>query len=160
MLIDPVGGTDGRVFGGKYNATPGSSRYSLRVAGSSNNNTGDSVCTSGANSGEHCNLIITADAALWSCNGYTCSGSRAQPATSTAAAIGGDSGGPVYANRSDGRVTARGIISAVDTPAACPSYRTFPGYFSNSSVPKCGRRVYYYPIQPLTAWGMSLETAP
>lgn len=160
MLIDPVGGTEGKVHGGPYNASSSDSRYHLRVAGSSNNNNGDSVCTSGANSGEHCVLIITNDAVLWNCNGYTCSGSRAEPGTNSAAAIGGDSGGPVYANRSDGRVTARGIISAVDTPAPCPSYRTFPGYFSGTTIPKCGKRVYYYPIQPLlSAWRVSLETS-
>ncbi len=123
-------------------------RYHLRVAGHSNNNIGDLVCTSGANSGEHCSLRVTNDAVLWPCNGYTCSGSKAEPATATVAAVGGDSGGPVYSNRADGRVTARGITSAVSHAVPCPLTAVHPGYFSNTTYKKCGQKSTTIPLNP------------
>lgn len=148
MLMDPIGDTAGNVFTGSW-----SSGTSKRVAGTSNNNTGERVCTSGAISGEHCSLAITNDAAYWSFNGYRYGPGSIAKASSGIAVAAGDSGGPVYATRSDGRVTARGIISAgLLGDRSCPSTRISTD---------CSSTVYYYPIQSLQkAWGVTVKTRP
>ncbi len=159
MLIDPVGGTDGWVHGGPWNAGSGHSRYHLKVGGKSSTSIGDNVCTSGANSGEHCgndtddgNISPASALRTWGgCNG-TCTGYRAiGPAGEGAIVVGGDSGGPVYSNRSDGRVTARGVIYGGDIDANCGDVRW--------AVGNCFRRVYFIPIlDVLNRWNVSLET--
>ena len=151
MLIDPVGGTGGQVHGGPWNATSANARYHLKVAGAGGNSTGDKVCTSGANSGEHCNLTVKGKINFECPGSNVCAGWYAE-ASSGVATVGGDSGGPVYANRSDGRVGARGVIHGGAGDVPCPSMA--------APTNKCLRQVFYVPIlDVLSTWGVEIETA-
>ncbi|MCP2324216.1 hypothetical protein HDA40_002723 [Hamadaea flava] len=154
MLIDPIGGTGGYVHGGPWNATSSNSRYHLKVASAGSAVQNQSVCTSGANSGEHCGLIVNnATILTWTCaNGGTCHGWRAGNSSSTVASnVGGDSGGPVYQNRSDGRVNARGVIYGGDTAISCGNVRF--------GVSNCYAQVWFTDITRVTAlWGVKIET--
>jgi hypothetical protein len=154
MLIDPIGGTGGWVHGGPWNATSSHSRYQLKVASAGSAVQNQVVCTSGANSGEHCGLVVNnATILTWTCaNGGTCHGWRARNPTSPVASnVGGDSGGPVYQSRSDGRVNARGVIYGGDTAISCGSVRF--------SVGNCYAQVWFTDITRVTAlWGVKIET--
>jgi len=154
MLIDPIGGTGGYVHGGPWNATSSNSRYHLKVASAGSTVQNQSVCSSGANSGEHCGLIVTsATIATWTCaNGGTCHGWRAGNSSATVAStVGGDSGGPVYQNRSDGRVNARGVIYGGDTSISCGNVRF--------GVGNCYKYTWFVDITRVTAlWGVTVET--
>ncbi|NUT35512.1 MAG: hypothetical protein HOV79_20865 [Hamadaea sp.] len=154
MLIDPIGGTGGYVHGGPWNATSTHSRYHLKVASAGSTVQNQSVCSSGANSGEHCGLIVTsATITTWTCaNGGTCHGWRAGNASATVAStVGGDSGGPIYQNRSDGRVNARGVVYGGDTSISCGTVRF--------SVGNCYKYVWFTDItRVLNLWGVSIET--
>jgi hypothetical protein len=151
MLIDPVGGTDGQVHGGPWNASSLHSRYHLSVGGSASTAMGNLLCFSGANTGEHCNLQVTKVYTDWACNGMRCNGHEVRNRTAAPAGGPGDSGGPVYSNRSDGKVAARGIISGGMENIAC----------GGSAVPvTCGRVGRFIPIADvLKAWGVRLETS-
>jgi hypothetical protein len=158
LLIDPIGGTDGWVHGGPWDATSSNSRYHLKVAGDASPVYLQKVCSSGANSGEHCNLQV-ADSTLfsWNCGPGTCHGWRAQNPNSTkVAVVGGDSGGPVYMNRDDGRVGARGIIYGGNVDGNCGDVRF--------AVSNCFRTVWFNDIESvLNQWngiGLSVETTP
>lgn len=148
LLLDPVGGTQGKVHVGGI----ASSTYK-KVAGSATNSVGDPVCTGGANSGEHCgDLTIISDAAVGSCNGYTCT--MIVASSSSVSVVAGDSGGPVYSLNADGRVTAKGVISAglTSTRSTCPVTQVSPNG-------DCFKAVAYLPIRPLlSTWNVSLET--
>ena len=159
LIMDPVGGTQGRVYAGPYNAASTHSRYTLKVGGSGGSHVNDFICTSGANSGEHCSIQVRELGVQWLCGinkdpSAPCGGHHARNTiVNTAAAVTGDSGGPVYAMRSDGRVTARGIVSAGYTTAPCPPSRT------GSSG--CFRDLLYPAISViLDTWNVSIETTP
>lgn len=157
MSIDPIGGSAGWVFGGTWNEPFGTARYDFQVARDLNSSEGISVCTSGSNSGEHCGLIVDGDAGIvtFSCPPGTCYGWRAtNPNGTTVSVVGGDSGGPVYQMRSDGRVNALGIIYGGTNPGTCPSRR-----FTNGT--NCYRTVYYNDVQLiLSDWNLVIATSP
>lgn len=155
MLINATGGTQGMVYvGGPWSTTK------KKVAGTVTNNVGDSVSTSGANSGRHTGLNIVNDAYPGTCPTHACTLIVASnPGGVDASVIGGDSGGPVFTTRSDDRVNARGIIVQGAQPVTCPPYVYFPGWY-DSTHPKCFNNVRYVPIRPLlsTTWGATIET--
>lgn len=123
LLINPNASpaTIGKVFGGPWNAGTGHNRYQFFVGGAAGPAVNQTVCTSGARSGEHCNRTIRETGVTWSCNGTTCTGFRARGDGDGVSVAGGDSGGPIYDPRSDGRVGARGIISAGSNTTPCGS---------------------------------------
>jgi hypothetical protein len=153
MLINPdPGGTAGRVHtGGIY------SNDSKRVEGTATNNIGDMVATGGANSGEHRGLVIVDDAFDGTCNGYDCPTIVADAPAGENAAVGGDSGGPVYHTNPNGSnpdtLTAKGIIKAGfgSSRNACGPTRFDPGN-------DCFNRITYVPIRPiLNNWNVVIE---
>lgn len=160
LIIDPIGGTQGRVYGGPWNATSSDPRYSLKVAATDGSHVGDFICTSGANSGEHCHAQVMELGVQFKCGinlspppAEQCGGHRAISTTSSIIDVGGDSGGPVYENRSDGRVNALGVVYGGSTPGQCGSLR--------SPVSNCYRTLVYPAIRPILArWGVSIETVP
>lgn len=107
LLINPNASpaTIGKVFGGPWNAGTGHNRYQFFVGGASGPAVNQTVCTSGARSGEHCNRTIRDTGVTWSCNGTTCTGFRARGDGDGVSVAGGDSGGPIYdpLGRPDGR---------------------------------------------------------
>lgn len=113
LVMDPVGGALGRVWGGPWNATSTHPRYVLSVGSKYQNAVGDYVCTDGAMSGEHCgNTKITAvNVPVIDDEGITYTLHQIYNSDGKFIMAEGDSGGPVYALRSDGRVSARGILS-------------------------------------------------
>ncbi len=153
MLIDPVGGTAGWVHGGPWNASSSHPRYHLKVANAISPSADAFMCTSGANSGEHCGLqVINSIIASWTCEfGGTCHGWLATESSTTLAIVGGDSGGPAYSNRTDGRVTARGIIYGGSSLTDCGQVRF--------SVSNCYSTVYIVGIERLlNLWAVTIET--
>lgn len=126
ILIDPVSSpaTVGKVFGGPWNAATTHSNYQFWVAGMAAPSTAENVCTSGATSGMHCGLDVYATGVNFPCGAqleHQCQGFRAK--TSGVAIATGDSGGPIFYRRTDGRVGARGIMSnGIGTePTSCGS---------------------------------------
>lgn len=156
LLIDPVGGTIGKVFGGPWNAGTGHNRYQFHVGGDANASVGEDVCVSGANTGEHCNAEVIRANFQFSCNGgqYMCPGFRVGSTNGNLIGGGGDSGGAVYIERSDGRVGARGVyVNGVS------------GYFLDCNVGRfpqgnngCDRRINVVGIDELEdVWGVRVE---
>lgn len=158
MLIDPIGGTAGWVHGGEWNAQSGDPRYHLKVGASDRTFVGESVCSSGANSGEHCGglEVYTNRMQGFDCDGPApCHGffARNDNALGSPGAVGGDSGGPVYHNRADGRVGARGIIWGGSDPSNCGAV-AWP-------VLNCYHEVWFNDIQRVAnAWPVTIETTP
>lgn len=157
MIMDPTGGTQGRSYGGAWNEpSSGGYRYSLKVAASDGSHVGDYICPSGANSGEHCGVRVTELGVQWLCGinqdpAAPCGGHRARRDAIAPATVGGDSGGPVYETRPDGRVNALGVIFGGSESVACGSTR-----FATS---KCYRTMVYPAIRPiLDYWNVELET--
>ncbi|MEV4753660.1 hypothetical protein AB0J86_00880 [Micromonospora sp. NPDC049559] len=107
--------TSGRIYTGAYNAST-----SVGVGGAVSDFVGNIICTGGASSGEHCNIQVQA------VNQYVNVGYVIGPMTygvqlnGTCAVAPGDSGGPVYSYRADGRVDARGTVSAGTSNVSCP----------------------------------------
>jgi hypothetical protein len=160
MAIDPVGESAGWVHGGPWNATVSHPRYHVKVGSKYQNAVGDSVCTSGANSGEWCSLRITHVNVRLEClpdepgSPFCTLHSAVSPCCDRAAAVQGDSGGPVYALRSDGRVSARGTISQGENQVTCPS--TASGLDEG-----CFSTVWFSPINPiLDRWEQTIQTTP
>lgn len=155
MLIDPIGGTGGWVHGGPWDAASSHPRYHLKVAASARAIVNENVCSSGANSGEHCGLVVR-DAAIrqWNCGPGTCHGFTARVTGPTwAVTVGGDSGGPVYANHADGRMRARGIIHGGSEDVPCGSVRF--------AVSNCYGTLWFVDIVTVaTAWNVAVETTP
>ena len=154
LLMNATGGTSGRVFvGGIQSVT------TLPVSGTGANNIGDTVCTSGANSGEHCNLVIVNDALSVQCvAGYTypCTMIRAAQQNGGVAIAHGDSGGPVYVKNATS-VVARGVISQGDPNAPSCFNQTYTGS-AYGLFPTCSSYVDYMPIRVLeTVWGVQVE---
>lgn len=150
MLIDPIGGTGPYVHGGPWDATSSNSRYHLKVVASGRAFVGQSACTSGANSGEHCGLIVQDDV-VFDCDGVNCYGFRAtKDAIGTVATVGGDSGGPVYQQKSGSTVGARGVIYGGVDDVSCGRVRF--------SVSNCYGIVYFNDITGIErAWNVQVE---
>lgn len=72
------------------------------------------VCTSGGNSGQHCDIKVIDMYTQFNDEYGTFSNIQGYRSAGTAAAK-GDSGGPVFTSRSDGRVGAVGMIQAIGT---------------------------------------------
>lgn len=121
----------GRIYTGPYNAAT-----SIGVGGAASDYVGNYVCTGGASSGEHCSIRVSVVNQFVNIGYVIGPMTQANHVTAGAcAAAPGDSGGPVYSYRSDGRVDARGTISAgVTGTAVCP------GVVANGS-----RTVWYAP---------------
>jgi len=151
MLIDTYGSTTGYVYAGQFDQKPGQPRYRLKVAGSANAALGGLVATSGGNSGEHRGLKVDLTSISWMVHDRVVTGMRAHSRSrGRVAAAEGDSGGPVYHTRKDGRVGARGVISGGDTQVSC-SRTTLKA--------RCFHRVYFVPIREvLKRWGASIKT--
>lgn len=121
----------GRVYDGPYDEQT----YYKNIIGANFSYNGDYVCTSGANSGVHCNIKVINDNTTATVNGYTVSpiviGSQVNGSVSH---VGGDSGGPVFAVTSvDANREARGVISIGynNYTVTCPRTAVDPGYNSN-----------------------------
>ena len=146
MIIDPSAspGTIGKVFGGDYDQAPGTAKYEYHVGGSGGVGAaqeGDVVCLSGANSGEHCNKTITDGTYLLDCPGntsLTCNAFVYGAPTGITVAQ-GDSGGPIYVERSDGRVGARGIQSAGRGTTEVTPSSNCPNVADNNPQVRCFR---------------------
>lgn len=126
----------GRMFDGAWNNASG---YNKPVAGLRDVSLNDSVCTSGGNSGVHCNIKIDNMGVMWN-DGYG-SFSNIRGVQQTAgqiAAIQGDSGGPVLVPYTDGSVGAVGMIQAVAgtlmTGASCGSVHDAGGNQCSKTV--------------------------
>jgi hypothetical protein len=159
QLIDPIGGTDGWVHGGPWDATSTNSRYHLKVAAATSSFFGEFVCSSGANSGEHCGTLSTKNSNIvtWGCGSGTCHGWQASKPGSPPEAnvVGGDSGGPVYHPRDDGRVGARGVIWGGAINGSCGSVRF--------AVTNCFKEVWFNDIVDITTYDwttVTVETTP
>jgi hypothetical protein len=158
LVMDPVGNALGRVWGGPWNATPSSSRYVLSVGSKYQNAVGDYVCTDGAMSGEHCgNTKITrVNVPVIDDDGVQYTLHEIYNLDGAVIMAEGDSGGPVHAKRSDGRVSARGIISGGGTiwQRTCPvgSVAVTPN--------TCFYGGYMSPINPiLDYWTETIKTS-
>lgn len=155
MLINPVGGTEGYVHGGPWNATTATPRYLLHVNGASPTFIGAFVCTSGANSGEHCGGIRVdehADVSCWQLG--LCHRWIARSTNGSIVLAGGDSGGPVFSSTANpDYVGARGIIRSGNGNVSCPSTATGAG--------PCYSAVMFIGIMDvLDFWNVQIETAP
>jgi hypothetical protein len=144
LLISPNSGVSfgPRVYVGPWNAGIASNKT---VAGAMASFVGGWVCTSGAATGEHCNVKITATSV--SMNGVETV--QAEEQAGLVAAGKGDSGGPVVATLLGGKVHAKGTISFGNDPVACPA---------GSPSPACFKTVYYVSIMKALAhykplWG-------
>jgi hypothetical protein len=118
-LIDPVGRpkTAKATFGGPWNASRMNPRYTFPVGGVQRPAVGQTICGSGAVTGEHCATIRATDIA-WSCGDKTCHGFRASRDDGGVVVGGGDSGGPMYAVI-DGKAYARGMIDGGSNRRSC-----------------------------------------
>jgi hypothetical protein len=152
LLLDPNGGTEGRVYSGKWNASSASSRYLMSVNGAKATYIGSPVCTNGANSGQHCNLTVYNNSdvscpSLGTCHRWVAFNNVTGPA----AAI-GDSGGSVYFDLGNDKVGARGIISqGRGASYSCPSSR-----FGSD----CSNGVLFVGIKDiLKRWDVKIETS-
>lgn len=116
---------------------------------------GSSVCTQGANSGQHCGVIVT-NPNTSADYGYGFPIAPLVLATASsgagAAVVGGDSGGPVVAATTN----AVGIISGGVTRIACPATSLPPGYDRNGDL-NCSRSVFYAPMPDILGSYTSLS---
>ncbi|HVK28568.1 MAG TPA: hypothetical protein VM575_09505 [Nocardioides sp.] len=171
-LVDPTASpaTTGVIYGGGSYNQPGSARYMLDVAGGASPLFGQEVCTGGANSGEHggsacTGITVTNTSINVQCGAYVCNTFRITSTARTLALASGDSGGPVYIQRTDGRVGARGVIMGGDTAkvVGCPSGMPvqgdpIPGDPSGTGV-LCFWEGYAISIpRLLNRWNATLET--
>jgi hypothetical protein len=133
----PLGGGGNAIYTGLVDpaGTTGFGEMSAGVDGATPNMANDSVCTSGAYSGEICGLTIVNTTATWVvsyADGTTVvlTGLQIENPNHTSAAGQGDSGGPVYSYVNAGLVAARGTISAGDPPTATACTGVL--YFANN----------------------------
>ncbi|MDG4792442.1 hypothetical protein [Micromonospora sp. WMMD1082] len=107
-----AGGSQGYI----YTGDTGQGETFASVSGWANNYVGNLfVCTSGAFSGERCDIEITnTDVDILTENGTIYEQAEGEQVQLRSAAGQGDSGGPVYTRNANGRVTARGLVSAGD----------------------------------------------
>lgn len=135
---------NGRTWDGTWNQAG----FTKPVKNSTNVGIGAYVCTSGGNSGVHCNIKVTAMGYGFD-DGYGMGsnivGQQQTTATGVIAAIRGDSGGPVMIPRSDGGVDAVGMIQGT------PYDRNMVGQVMCGSVHDwsgaiCSKTVYFTSI--------------
>jgi len=131
--IKPVAGTEfrGYVWRGVNGDATGRGQSKMRVSGAAVPQVGNYVCTSGARSGEICNIKVTERFDSYIAEGPDGKtlygpGWQALAPSGTSAAGRGDSGGPVYLDNQrepgsgpSGGVTAVGIISAGTVRKPC-----------------------------------------
>jgi hypothetical protein len=145
QLIDPSASpaTTARVYTGAWNSST-----TAVVKSWARNFIGQSVCASGATSGQHCGTITDDTTSLpWTSGNFFI---EAKAAGSAPLIAGGDSGGPVFASVTGG-VQARGVILAGSVPVTCGA--------TNPDVdPPCYNYAIYAPISVvLDTWGVQLE---
>ncbi|MCC9308815.1 S1 family peptidase [Kitasatospora sp. RB6PN24] len=141
--LDPGSNSSGnRIYDGSGPDDP--SGFAKVVSGWGNNNVGDQVCTSGANSGIHCGIYIQqTDIGVTGENGIYRPDVDFAVSNSVAVAN-GDSGGPVFTG-ANGWTTdqARGEITALDYTTDCAGTVTADAW---ERPAWCLRGVYYVPI--------------
>jgi len=131
LAINYPAGVAGAIYNGPFNSSTG-----VGVGGAVSDFVGNFVCTGGASSGEHCNIQVQAVNEFINVGYIIGPETRAALPTGQCAVAPGDSGGPAYSYRSDGRVNARGTISAGITGTAnCPGV-----------VPNGSSTVWYAPL--------------
>lgn len=151
--------TSGRVYSGAWNSS------SSRKVGAASLQAPPylaNVCTSGAMTGEHCDLTVTDDIVEFSCFGSenlyrTCWGYEATASGGSVAAGQGDSGGPSYSIGGSGNVLARGIIDGVSPYASdkanCGS--------TAETGPYCSSVVYVVFLHTIfDRWNVSIQVDP
>lgn len=106
--------------------------------------TGSTICTSGGNSGQHCNLKVT-NMYVWNNDGYGGFYTIRAAASSGIATIQGDSGGPVYYTNGSGYAYAVGMIQFVANIVSCPSGSA--RYIGNNL---CGTSVDFTSMRTIT----------
>lgn len=114
------GAGNGRMMDGAWNST----NTSKAVQGYLDVGLNDLICTSGGNSGTHCNIKITATSVSWNDGSGAIMMMRGTQQTAGAmASANGDSGGAVLTLKgTDGtKVNAVGMIQTGDTNVTCPS---------------------------------------
>jgi hypothetical protein len=146
QLIDPSASpaTTPRIYTGGWN----SSTLAL-VKGSARNYVDNTVCTSGATSGQHCGKVTDDTVTSPGASGkfYI----EAKAAANGVMVAGGDSGGAVFATVTGG-VQARGVILAGAGTVTCGA--TNP----DIAKPRCFNTLVYAPISVvLSTWGVQLE---
>jgi len=137
----PTSGASGKAI---FSGGPNSSSF-RGVSASAANYVGEYVCSSGATSGQHCDLKITDDAYYYRGMPYI----RVETQTYNGDwAAHGDSGGPVWSTiAGSNNVVAKGIISTVDESSHhddCAAYK-LPGV---STTTQCYSRGLFSPIRP------------
>jgi hypothetical protein len=117
LAINYPAGVAGRVYTGPFDSSS-----SAAVGGATADFVGDFICTSGSSSGEHCTVqVLGVDEFVNTNVGVLGPETRGFEINSGCAVAPGDSGGPAYSYRSDGRVDGRGTISAgILGNASCP----------------------------------------
>src|SRR6266540_919990 len=133
LTISPAAGVSlgGRVYVGPWNSGVPSNKA---VAGSAASFVGMWVCPSGAATGEHCNVKVTAtNVIIWG----TVKTVVAKEQSGGVAVGKGDSGGPVITYDLSGKVNAQGTISAGGDQVPCPS---------GSPSSMCFNTIYYVDI--------------
>jgi hypothetical protein len=133
LTISPAAGVTlgGRVYVGPWNSGIPSNKA---VAGTAASFVGQWVCPSGAATGEHCNVKVTAvNFTIWG----TVKTVVAKEQSGGVAVGKGDSGGPVITYNLSGKVNANGTISAGSNQVACPS---------GSPSSMCFNTIYYVDI--------------
>lgn len=127
MTIGPVA-TQGDIYACTSIADPGG-QCSIRVTSASSTNVGDSLCTSGAFSGQICGLAASAIGVTIQVvdeHGNTVCVCRdmiqvdSPPPGTQSAGGNGDSGGPLFSRDSDGTAGARGTITAQNGALVVP----------------------------------------
>ncbi|MEO3978605.1 S1 family peptidase [Streptomyces sp. CAU 1734] len=152
LLIDPSASpaTIANIFRGGYNSNTKSN-----VKSWASNWPGDSVCSSGASTGEHCGTVYD-DSDVYFIEGHYVG--VVQVAAPAGQIFGGqgDSGGPVFRTVSGG-VQARGILISADLTEGSMTYAC--GTTDPAAGPiQCSRWVNYVPISTiLNTWGATLE---
>lgn len=119
---------DGRIYGGPWNAGLINNRP---VENSATNPLGSYVCTSGASTGQNCNVKVIATNQWIKVDGRTIGPViRADKMNPGWPAVGkGDSGGAVYYPTAAGKVKAKGTMSAAKTVVPCPAGSPSPMCF-------------------------------
>ena len=131
LAISYPAGVYGAIYNGAYNSSTG-----VGVGGAVADFVGNYICTGGASSGEHCSVQVQAVDQFVNVGYVIGPETRAALPAGQCAVAPGDSGGPAYSYRADGRVDARGTISAGITGTA-----TCPGIVPNGSS-----TVWYAPL--------------
>lgn len=138
------------MFDGAWNNAAG---YRKTVIGYGDVSFGDSVCTSGANSGVHCGIVVNKMDALFDDEYPHVADSKFMTifgiANSGAAACRGDSGGPVLTPRNAADVLAVGMIQGgpLDKPGTPPVW-TIPA--STRTGAECSRGVFFSSMRTIT----------